>query len=179
VILALDISTSITGASVIDKEGGVVFCEAWDLRKNQGVFDKAQKVKIELANIFNAFPIECVYIEQPFMFFNSGGSSAKTMAILQRFNGIVSWLCLEQFSSEPMYLTAGQARKLVGLKIPRGQKAKPVVLQFVLDKDPTFSVQYTKHGNPKPGVYDRADSWILAKAGWQEWKQKSEFLEAS
>jgi Holliday junction resolvasome RuvABC endonuclease subunit len=178
-ILALDISTSITGASVIDIDGNIVFCEAWDLRKIKNIFEKATKIKSELMDVRKQFAIRQVYIEQPFMFFNSGGSSAKTMAVLQRFNGIVSWLCLEQFFYEPLYLTAGQARKLVGLKIPRGQKAKPVVLQFVLDNDPTFEVEYTKHGNPKPGVYDRADSWILAKAGCEEWKQKSEFLEAS
>ena len=29
------------------------------------------------------YPIEHIYIEQPFTFFNSGGSSAKTMASLQ------------------------------------------------------------------------------------------------
>jgi len=178
-ILALDISTSITGASVIDKDGNVIFCEAWDLRKIKNIFEKAAKIKSELLNLRIQFAICQVYIEQPFMFFNSGGSSAKTMAVLQRFNGIISWLCLEQFFYEPQYLTAGQARKLVGLKIPRGQKAKPVVLQFVLDNDPTFEVEYTKHGNPKPGVYDRADSWILAKAGCKDWKLKSEFSEAS
>jgi hypothetical protein len=107
------------------------------------------------------------------MFFNSGGSSAKTMSALQRFNGAVSWLCHSTVGVTPEYLTAGEARKEVDLKIPRGQKAKPVVLQFVLDNDPTFSVQYTKHGNPKPGSYDRADSLVVARAGYKLWKEKS------
>ena len=43
------------------------------------------------------YPIQHIYVEQPFTFFNSGGSSAKTMATLQRFNGIVSWLLYEIF----------------------------------------------------------------------------------
>ena len=36
---------------------------------------------------------------------------------------------------------------------------------FLLDNEPSFSVEYTKHGNPKPGSYDRADSLVIAKAG--------------
>ena len=38
-ILGLDISTSITGATVIDDKGNVVLCEAWDTRKIKGFFE--------------------------------------------------------------------------------------------------------------------------------------------
>jgi len=93
-------------------------------------------------------------------------------------DGAVSWVAYAALGVTPQYLTAGEARKEVNLKIPRGQKAKPVVLQFVLDNDPTFSVQYTKHGNPKPGAYDRADSWIIAKAGWSRWKKQQSSAES-
>jgi hypothetical protein len=48
-----------------------------------------------------------------------------------------------------------------------------VVLQYVLDNEPNFVVEYTKHGNPKPGSYDRADSLIIAKAGYNLWKEKN------
>ncbi len=37
-IFGLDISTSITGATVIDDDGKVVFNEAWDLRKYKEFF---------------------------------------------------------------------------------------------------------------------------------------------
>ena len=50
-ILGLDVSTSITGASVLDANGGVVFCEAWDTRnKNHfsSPFSKATFVKERL-----------------------------------------------------------------------------------------------------------------------------------
>ena len=177
-LLALDVSTSITGASVIDSQGEVVYCAAIDLRKFKDFFAKCELIKSALMDIRVDFAISEIYIEQPFMFFNSGGSSAKTMSALQRFNGAVSWVSYSLFSIKPQYLTAGQARKEVNLKIPRGQKAKPVVLQFVLDNDPTFGVQYTKHGNPKPGVYDRADSWIIAKAGWSRWKKQQSSVES-
>jgi len=180
-ILALDVSTSITGVSIINQQGEVQYCESIDLRKHKNFFTKCDVVKNSLINIVNTKKghiVSEIYIEQPFMFFNSGGSSAKTMAALQRFNGVVSWICFSSFGLEPKYLTAGQARKEVGIKVPRGQKAKPVVLQFVLDNDPTFSVQYTRYGNPTPDSYDKADSWVIAKAGWSVWKKSQSYAES-
>ena len=31
-ILGLDISRSITGATILDEEGKIIFCESWDTR---------------------------------------------------------------------------------------------------------------------------------------------------
>ena len=70
------------------------------------------------------------------------------------------------FYGEPKYLAATSARKLCGIKVPRGQKAKAVSLQFVVDSVLDFEVQYTRHGNPKAGYADRSDSYVIAKAGW-------------
>lgn len=165
-ILALDISTSITGVSVVDKSGKIVYCDSIDLRKEKDFFAKAETAENNLMSIRSKFAIDSVFIEQPFQFFNSGGSSAKTMSALQRFNGTLSWICYKVFNTTPEYLTANEARSLVGIKVPRGEKAKPVVLQFVLDNDPNFPVEYTKQGNPKPDAFDKADSWVIGKAGW-------------
>ena len=175
-ILGLDVSTSITGATVLDDTGGIVLCEAWDMRNKkhfEDILDKAEAVKKRLLEIAAKHDIKEIYIEKPFMFFNSGGSSAKTMSILQNFNGMVSWLVFQQFGFKPKYLTASEARKLCGIKVPRGTKAKEKVIEFVLDKVPDFGVEYTKFGNPRPGELDRADSWVIAKAGLTHWKQKS------
>ena len=70
------------------------------------------------------------------------------------------------FYGEPKYLAATSARKLCGIKVPKGQKAKKVSLQFVVDNVPGFEIQYTRHGNPKAGYADRSDSYVIAKAGW-------------
>ena len=99
------------------------------------------------------------------MFFGGGGSSAKTMASLQRFNGIISWICYDIFGKPPTYFTAQQARKLNEIKIPKGSNTKKEILKWVLDKYPDFSVEYTKHGNPKPKYFDIADAVVIAKAG--------------
>ena len=88
------------------------------------------------------------------------------MATLQRFNGIVSWLIYELFEIEPQYVGATTARKLCGIKVPRGQKAKQVVLEHLLEREPEFKIEHTIHGNPKPESYDRADAIVVAKAGY-------------
>ena len=168
-ILGLDVSTSITGASVLDANGEVVYCEAWDTRnKNHfpDLYNKASFIKGRLLDLSIHFHIEHIYIEQPFTFFNSGGSSAKTMATLQKFNGIVSWVVYELFEIKPKFIGATSARKLAGIKVPRGQKAKQVVLEHLLETEPAFKIEYTRYGNPKPESYDRADAIIIAQAGY-------------
>ena len=174
--LGLDISTSITGATLVDDTGQVLYCESWDMRnKNHfpDLYDKAAFVKGQLLDLRAMFVIEHVFIEQSLQAFRPGFSSAKTLLTLASFNGIVSYICLDVLGIEPEYISASTARKSNGIKIPRGEKAKQVVLQYVLDNEPSFVVEYTKQGNPKPGSYDRADSLIIARAGYNLWKEKN------
>ena len=165
-ILGLDISTSITGYTVLDYEGNILACDHIDLRKEKDFFKKIQIVSSCLEAVNDEYEIEQVYIEQSLQSFRSGFSSAQTLSLLSKINGIVSWLCYNMFYGEPKYLAATSARKLCGIKVPKGQKAKAVSLQFVVDSVPGFEVEYTRHGNPKAGYADRSDSYVIAKAGW-------------
>ena len=174
--LGLDISTSITGATLIDDIGQIMYCEAWDMRnKNHfpDLYDKANFVKGRLLDLRGMYLIEHVFIEQSLQAFRPGFSSAKTLLTLASFNGIVSYICQDELGIKPEYIGASTARKSNGIKIPRGEKAKKVVLQYVLDNESDFVVEYTKQGNPKPGSYDRADSLIIARAGYNLWKEKN------
>ena len=128
---------------------------------------KAEFIKNKLKQLDKDYNIEYVYIEQSLQSFRSGFSSAKTLSTLSRFNGIVSWMCWDIFHREPEMLAAASARKLVGVPIKRGDNAKEKVLQFLLDNEPTFVISYTKYGNPKPEEYDRADSIVIARAGFE------------
>ena len=168
-ILGLDISTSITGVTVVDNDGNVVFNEAWDLRNKKyfpTLFHKGHEVKELLRQIDDEFYISSIFIEQSLQSFRSGFSSAKTLSTLSRFNGIVSWLCYEIFEMQPEYIAATSARKKCGIKIPKGAKAKQVVIDYVIDNVPSVLIEYTKHGNPKPHCFDKADSWVIANAGY-------------
>ena len=172
-IVGLDISTSITGITILDNTGKVVLCDAWDLRKYKGFFLKVEKAKVFLEEAAQNQTIEKVFIEQSLQSFRSGFSSAQTLSTLARFNGTLSWLCYEIFSLEPEFVGATTARKLCGIKVPRGRKAKEVVLEKILDIDPNFVIEYTKYGNPRPGTYDRADSLVIARAGLELCKQEN------
>ena len=128
-ILGLDISTSITGYTLID-EDKIILNGAWDTRKYKDFFEKVVHVQEGLDIIRKEYgkEIKAVYIEQSLQSFRSGFSSAKTLSTLSRFNGIVSWLVFDKYKLKPEYLAATSARKLCGIKIPRGQKAKQVVV---------------------------------------------------
>jgi len=168
-ILGLDISTSITGATVLDNSGNMVYNEAWHTRnkkKFQNHFEKVRYIKEKMLEVTSSYNIDKVFIEKPFMFFNAGGSSAKTMSSLNTFNGMVSWMCSDLIGIDPEYFTASQARKLVGVQISRGENSKEKSLKFLVDNEPNFVVEYTRFGNPRPGVYDKSDSYIIAKAGF-------------
>ena len=168
-ILGLDISTSITGVTVINNEGEILLCEAIDTRNKNHfptLFHKAQKVEDYLLDIEYKYDIKHIYIEKSLQTFRSGFSSAKTLSTLASFNGIVSWICWGIWGMEPEYLSATSARKSCGIKVPRGTKAKKVVIEYLVANEADFSIEYTKHGNPKPHEFDRADSLVIAKAGY-------------
>ena len=177
-VLGIDISTSITGFAVV-ADGQIVFYDSIDLRKYKDVFDKTVAIKEKLLDLYEMYQlenekrnigsstylIEHIYIEQSLHMFMGGKSSAKTLSTLTRFNGIVSWLVYELFEVKPKFIGASTARKSAGIKVPRGLKAKQVVLEHLLETEPAFKIEYTKFGNPKPESYDRADAIIIAKAG--------------
>ena len=165
-ILGLDISSSITGITVLDEKGSILYCMHVDTRKEKGLIKKAKKVEEALFNLSCQVEINRIYVEQSLQTFRSGFSSANTLSVLSKMNGIVSWICYKVFGKEPLYLEAKSARKQIGIKIPKGSKAKEVVMDFMVDNVEDFKVQYTRYGNPSPGYADRADSYVIAKAGW-------------
>lgn len=165
-ILGLDISTSITGFTVLKEDGSILHNEMIDLRKLDSMFQKAKVVKERLIEIKHLYNIKDVFIEQSLNAFRPGLSSAQVILTLGKFNGIVSWICCEVFNVEPQYIGASSARKKLEIKVEKGENAKEIVLKKILELEPQFKVEYTAHGNPKPGTYDRADSCVIAKAGY-------------
>ena len=102
-LLGLDISTSITGATVLGADGEVLYCEAWDLRNKRHyptLFSKVQGIKQLIGNLYDVkkYWISSMFIEQSLMAFRPGSSSAKTILTLAKFNGIISYVCERQIS---------------------------------------------------------------------------------
>lgn len=164
--LGLDISTSITGFTLLSDSGDVVLCDYINLKKLTNMFDKAKTVERKLEELFNEHKIENIWIEESLQMFSSGMSSAKTLATLTKFNGIVSWIAWDKFKRTPEYIAAVSARKEIGLTVPKGKRGKDVVMEYMLDSEPWFKVEYGRTGKVKPYFYDMADSFVVAKAGF-------------
>ena len=167
-ILGLDISTSITGITVLDDAGNVVLFDMVDMRQKKftSFFLKADAIERRLVQLKNDYKIDKVFIEESLQAFRPGLSSASVILTLGRFNGIVSWISYKIFGFEPQYIGASTARKALGIKVQRGENAKEIVLKRVMELENTFSVEYTPHGNPVAGCYDRADAYVIARAGY-------------
>lgn len=164
-ILGLDISTSITGYTILDDNGIVLECSYIDLKKFKNVYDKAAFSKDKIEKLFNKFNIKKVYIEESLQMFSMGKSSAKTLASLTKFNGIISWIIFNHFNIKPIHIAAITARKKAGIILEKGVKAKECVMKHMIKNENWFVVQYTKTGKIKLYCYDMADSFIIAKAG--------------
>ena len=166
-ILGLDISTSITGYTILDGKT-ILECGKLDLRNKKYVdfLDKSTEAKKLIQEIHKKYKITEVFIEEALTRMGAGMSSAHTITTLQRFNGILSWMCYEVIGIKPKYIACRQARKMLGILVPKGGDAKQIVLKHWLDTEPQFVVEYSKFGNPVQGTFDRADSLVIAKAGY-------------
>ena len=162
-ILGLDVSTSRTGWAIITDEGEYVDSDFFKMKPKTPLEERATALEEQvLEPLFAKYQINEVRIEEPFSMFSGGKTTAKTMSSLQRFNGMVSLLAYQHLGKPPTMVGATTARSRCGIKVPRGTKAKVVVLQWVNDNIEDFIMEYTRHGNPKPGLDDEADAIIVA-----------------
>jgi|10_taG_2_1085330.scaffolds.fasta_scaffold06956_3 hypothetical protein len=166
-IWGFDISTSIIGLSGLDGQGNLILYDNIDLRKYKDFFLKMDQVEKHMSNYYKKgqFKSGHIFIEAPFSFFRGGASTAQTMAKLQRFNGAVSWMLKDRTGIVPKYIFPAKARNLCGIKIPRGEKAKKVVMEHLKTNEPLFNIEYTRAGNPRPCFFDMADAIVIARAG--------------
>ena len=169
IILGLDISSSRIGYCLINEKEDLLLVDEIKLKSSQSLEERADIFKKEMECIKRSLQqeeVDYVFIEQPFMAFSGGKTTAATMAKLQRFNGMCSYVVHHLFGSPAILLQANKARGLVDLKIKRGDNTKLKVIEWVSDKYPKdFLVEYTRHGNPKPGTDDKADAIVIANAG--------------
>jgi len=172
-ILALDISTSITGFCVFDKHNSVHIGHV-DLRKEKDFFKKIDLVKEQIKQLHEQYNFKEVAIEEAFQSFGRGLSSAKTLFTLAKFNGIIQYIVFS-LGIKATVINVNNARKLVGIKINKKDKTKNTkeqVLEQVqkLNVTLTWPKRILKSG-PRKGLeiyddccYDRADAWVIGKA---------------
>ena len=162
-ILGLDVSTNRTGWAIINDKQELVDSDFYKTKPKTPLEERATALKDNvLEPIMKLHDITEIRIEEPFMMFSGGKTTARTMSSLQRFNGMVSLIAHQLLGKPPTLVGATTARSRCGIKVPRGTKAKQVVMMFCASQYDNFIMEYTKHGNPKPGIDDEADAIVVA-----------------
>jgi Holliday junction resolvasome RuvABC endonuclease subunit len=181
-ILALDISTSITGFCVFN-EYNCIHIGHVDLRKEKDFFKKIDLVKEKIEQLHKQYNFKEVAIEEAFQSFGRGLSSAKTLFTLAKFNGIIQYIVFS-LGINATVINVNNARKLVGIKVNKKDKTKNTkeqVLEQVqqLNTTLTWPKRRLKSG-PRKGLeiyddccFDRADAWVIGKAHLIENKKQA------
>ena len=177
-LLGLDVSTNIIGYTVLTEEGNQLESGFCDLDSKKSTVQKAAQFHQILREIDDRYHISSVWIEEPFMMFAKGGSSAQTMSKLSSFNGMIQYACLDVFRFDPNMINANHARKTLGIKIQRekvcGISTKEQILEWVKKEIPFYDwpTKTLKSGPrkgltiPAPSCYDIADSYVVARSGF-------------
>ena len=178
-ILALDVSTAIVGWALLPV--GSLFgvrplqFDAFDLRSLKGnIWQKADVVRDSIRNLVteattNGHKITRVCVENPLQRLRRGMSSANTIAVLARFNALVSYFAREATGVEPVYIDATAARKKIGVPLMSKKRAgtdqKEQTMTFLCET--VFKNEpwpRTRTGSIHPRVYDMCDAYVIAVA---------------
>lgn len=174
-ILGLDVSTTVCGWAIIDRNGKNVGIGYHRFAKDVDLYYKISEFRMVIDEAIyeycGAYPnqIHQIYIEEPVKMY--GASTAHVISLLQRFNGMVSATLAIDHGINPVLINALHARSVVGLKVPRGIKkveGKKAILQHVRDTGLVSenNWQYKKTGQPQDHCFDMADAFVIAYAGY-------------
>jgi len=164
-ILGLDVSSSKIGIALLNNDD-IVISEVLKFKSSQSLEERAEQFERRMREIEELHVIYDVFVEQPAMMFKGGKTTAQTMAKLQRFNGMCSYIVYKVFDTTPVLVNPRSARSKLNIKIPRGQKPKKIIIEWVENKyKEQFEYSITRHGNPQPGTDDRADAIVVALGG--------------
>lgn len=183
-ILGLDVSTSVTGVCIVDSEiepvdgNHIKFLDRIDFKGCDTLWEKADLVQSYLLGLrdadFSIGKIDRIAVEEPLMGFRTGMSSAQTITMLMRFNGIVSYIARKIFAQEPEYISSGHARKVCGIKLQKtaiGGPQKEQVFSHMQRNDlKHVQWQTKKNGNIVDWSRDATDAYCIARAACIEGK---------
>ena len=175
--LGLDISSSITGAVLMDKNGNMMFMGHVPLTstKYKTIFDKADAVHEWVKTFPVRMKVRRIFVEANAKGYSAGFSSADTLFTLAKMNALVSYLTHRWFKVPVIDVNVTSARSRIGYKNNKSVK-KPVkekVREFVLLNHPylPFQTRTVTVGKskgqvvPASGVEDEIDAWIVCRGG--------------
>lgn len=167
-ILGLDVSSSKIGIAILDYDKKIVSTDLIKFKPETPLEERAKLFENKLVKLQKFYNIEEVFVEEPFIAFGGGKTTAHTMAKLQRFNGMCCYSIYNIFDAVPNMVNVRAARTKLGIKIPRGIKqneTKRFIVEYVENNHPEFTYNKTAHGNFVPGTDDKADAVVIALYG--------------
>ena len=172
----LDISTTITGWSLLDNDGNVIKSGYVKFPKSLGtdLFDKMDYFEKEITPIIKQHKKDIKFwgVEEAAKKFQQGKSSARTIFTCASFNFGVTRSVQKILKKKPIYIPSSSARKMVSLKIPKEQNGKLLdkkdkksyIVDWCKEKYPNLVWNLTRNGTYKPYCFDVADSLVVAEA---------------
>lgn len=166
-ILGLDVSTSCTGIAIVGDDGVPIVACAVTTSHIDSLADKADAVLHAVHDAVGSLCITAAYVEESLQAFRPGLSSANTICSLSKMNGLVSYLVQRAFGVPVNPIPSQTARKLCGIKLVRGEPAKPQVTRWALAHQIAgWDVpQKRRSAEPMEQVRDAADALVIALAG--------------
>lgn len=173
-VVGLDVSTSVIGIAIINygepNGSNIIALDHVELSKYDNLYDKATAFRTKMGQLYCAHVMNCsfkhIIIEDPLMRFQQGMSSAATIARLNQFNGMASYIVFDMFNIKPVHVSAARARKLANVVIDRkGGQHKKQVFEHMQKYDLSNVVWKTKkNGDIVDYAYDITDAYVVARA---------------
>lgn len=187
-IMGLDISTAVTGVSLLALDGSLLELMHVDTRKCEDLWSTADLINIEFLKLSAKYEVKHLYVEEDLQRFRKGFSSANTLSTLSKINGIVTYAARNAFKIEPVYIQSSAARKLCGVKIVKAKTdaerkdplwVKQQVFEHMRLTCPDISIRQwpmTKpsivnpSGHMRHECFDEVDAYVISRAAWQKTK---------
>lgn len=170
-IIGWDISTSAIGVCVKDDAGvtlefGVIYPEGDSQHLKQisaaGQVDEFCK-RARSRYSPDRGPTPSHFVEDRLGGFTGGLTTRQTLMSLAAMNAVVSFVLSGH--GGVVHVPPISAKRIGGLKVPKGGDKKAAVIELVRSVEPSFPYAETRAGNAAKGVDDMADAWLLAETG--------------
>lgn len=176
IVLGLDISTSNVGYSLVEsgspQRHRLIKANSISIQKVSGLYDKAAYTRDILIKECEGIEIDAVVIEESLKSFMKRRSSAGVLALLNRFNGIISFIMRDTLKVPVHFVNSTSARKKVGLVIDKEKDTKEQIFEWARNQSLMSNYVWpTKNLKSGPRVgqtiyesycYDISDSLVMS-----------------
>jgi hypothetical protein len=165
-----DVSTSIVGMSEFDDDGKFQFGTFLDLRKIEGLNEKADAARVFVQDHVCHTDTNTHFIEERLGNFAAGRSMLQVLMKLAAFNAVFGYIVHVGDSTGSIRHVHPSTWKSImraeGLLIPKGSDDKKrLTLEFVRSRESNFVVDLNRAGKPQPWMFDIADSYCIGRSG--------------